>query len=48
MFNKKTPINKLQPFKTTGAKLEDNTAYVAPKKKTAAKAKPSSKTIKKK
>lgn len=48
MFNKKKPINKLEPFNTTGARLEDNTGYVAPKKKAASKPKPSTKTVKKK
>lgn len=47
MFNKKKPINKLQPFNTTGAPLQDNTAYVPEKKKsTAANAK--KKPVKKK
>ncbi len=42
MFTKKKPINKAQPFNTTGAPLQDNTAYVAPKKATV-----KSKTVKK-
>ncbi len=32
MFNKKKPINKLKPFKTTGAKLSDNRCHSAPAK----------------
>jgi hypothetical protein len=32
-FIKKQPINKLKPFNTTGAALEDHTNYVNPKVK---------------